>query len=328
MTGWDTIVGHERITAALQRAADNDSPHHAYLLMGPAGIGKMTLARVFAKALVCTAQQRRPCAGCAACRQADAGTHLDLSVVGLEGSSQIITVSQIREIQRKLAYRQAGKRCRVVIIDDAGSMNVDSQNKLLKTLEEPPARTVLILCCLHPGLLLATVRSRCQKLMLAPVAAADLERWLLDNQDTVPQRASRAAAAARGVPGRAIELLDPDLDEARGQRIRALIGCLEGRREDIDAVLAAVQRNREESGITLDLLEELIRDAAVRATGAAVRPFHDEFTVTSGPLTQLGPARLAEMIDHVEVARGRLSRHVDSGALVEDVLLRVHGGIS
>ena len=210
MTGWHDIVGHGRVTAALQRAADNDSPHHAYLLMGPAGIGKMTLAPTFAKALVCTAAQQRPCGDCAACRQADTGMHVDLSVVGPEGSSQIITVSQVREIQRKLAYRQAGERCRVVIIDDAGSMNVDSQNKLLKTLEEPPARTVLILCCLHPGLLLATVRSRCQKLMLAPVPVPDLERWLLDNQDTVPQRARRAATAARGVPGRAIDLLDPE----------------------------------------------------------------------------------------------------------------------
>ena len=70
MTGWDDIVGHERVTAALQRAADNDSHHHAYLLMGPAGIGKMTLARVFSRALVCTATQHRPCGGCAACRQA------------------------------------------------------------------------------------------------------------------------------------------------------------------------------------------------------------------------------------------------------------------
>jgi len=328
VTLWDHVVGHERVVDALKRAADNDSPHHAYLILGPAGIGKMTIARLFAKALVCSAPAQRPCGECKPCRQAEAGTHVDLSTESPEGRSQTINVSQVREIQRRLTYRQVGERCRVILIDGAGSMNVDAQNKLLKTLEEPPQRTVLVLCCLHPGQLLATVRSRCQKLSLGPVPAERLERWLLDTHDTHPERAKRAAAGARGLPGRAIDLLDPELDEARGERIRTLVGCAEGNREDIENLLSAVQRNREESRITLELLEELIRDAAVRATGSTARPLHGEFTVSSGPLTQLGPARLAEMVDHVEGAKARLKRHVDSGALVEDVLLRLHGGIS
>ena len=328
MTLWDHVVGHERVVEALKRAADNDTPHHAYLILGPAGIGKMTIARLFAKALVCSAPAHRPCGECKPGRQAEAGTHVDLSTESPEGRSQTINVSQVREIQRRLTYRQVGERCRVVLIDGAGAMNVDAQNKLLKTLEEPPQRTVLVLCCLHPGQLLATVRSRCQKLSLGPVPAERLERWLLDNHDTHPDRAKRAAAGARGLPGRAIGLLDPELDEARGERIRTLVGCAEGNREDIENLLSAVQRNREESRITLDLLEELIRDAAVRATGSTTQALHGEFTVSSGPLTQLGPARLAEMVDHVEGAKARLKRHVDSGALVEDVLLRLHGGIS
>jgi len=216
----------------------------------------------------------------------------------------------------------------VVIIDDAGAMNADAQNKLLKTLEEPPQRTVLVLCCLHPGQLLATVRSRCQKLSLGPVPVEQLEPWLLESHAAAPELAKRAAAGARGLPGRAITLLDPELDEAQNERVRTLIGCTEGKREDIDAVLSGVQRNREESRITLELLEELLRDAALRSTGARVRPFHDSFAVSSGPLTELSPARLAEIVDHVESAKERLHRNVDPGALVEDVLLRLHGVIS
>jgi len=327
VTLWNRVVGHERVVGALKRAADNDSPHHAYLILGPAGIGKMSIARLFAKALVCSAPAHRPCGECIPCRQAEAGTHIDLSIESPEGPSRTINVSQVREIQRRLSYRQVGERCRVVIIEDAGVMNVDAQNKLLKTLEEPPQRTILVLCALHPGQLLATVRSRCQKLSLGPVPTERLEGWLLDHHDTSPERAKRAAAGARGLPGRAIALLDPELDEARCERIRTLVACAEGNREEIMGLISAVQRNREESRITLELLEELIRDAAVRATGATTRPLHDEFIVTSGPLTQLGPARLAEMIDQVEAAKARLKRYVDSGALVEDVLLRLHGGI-
>jgi len=325
---WDRIIGHERVLAALKRAAETDSPHHAYLLLGPAGIGKMTLARTFARALVCSAGQGRPCGECAPCRQADNGTHVDLWSEGPQGASASINVAQIREIQRRLGYRQAGDRYRVVLVDDAGAMNVDAQNKLLKTLEEPPDRTVLVLCALHPGQLLATVRSRCQKLNLCPVPNEQLEAWLLENHDVVSSRAQRAAGGARGLPGRAIELLDPDIDEARTERVRTLVGCIEGQRDAIDSLLASVQRNREESRQTLVLLEELIRDAALRASAPSFLPYHDQIEVRSGPLTQLGPARLADLIDHIEVARGRLSRNVDSGALVEDVLLRLHGGVS
>jgi len=325
---WDRIVGHERMRAALRRAAETDIPHHAYLFLGPAGIGKMTVARIFAKALVCSAGQGRPCGDCAPCRQADSGTHIDLWSEGPQGSSATINVAQVREIQRRLGYRQSGARHRVVLLDDAGSMNVDAQNKLLKTLEEPPERTVLVLCALHPGQLLATVRSRCQKLNLCPVPNEQLERWLLEHHDTVPARAKRAAAGARGLPGRAIELLDPDIDEARSERVRTLIGCIEGQRDAIDSLLSSVQRNREESRQVLVLLEELIRDAALRASTTSFQPYHDHFEAVSGPLTQLGPARMAELIDHIEVARGRLRRNVDSGALVEDVLLRLHGGTS
>jgi len=326
VTAWEGVVGHQRIVNALSHAAQLDSPHHAYLFLGPAGIGKATVANIFARALVCDATSSRPCDNCSSCRQAQAGTHIDLLLEKPESQGKKITVAQVREIQRKLTYRQTSDRFRVVLIDQAGALNTDSQNKLLKTLEEPPPRTVIVLCALHPGLLLSTVRSRCQKLTFGPVAAQDLEAWLLNTHDADPSRSTRAVASSRGLPARALELLDPDLDEARSQRLRTLVGCVEGDGDDIDNLLSLVQRNREESHLSLELLEELIRDAALRASSADTRPYHEAVVVTRGPLMELSPGRLSSLIDDIEVAKGRLTRHVDSGALVEDFLLRLHGG--
>jgi len=325
---WDSLIGHQRIIKALQRAARDDTPHHAYLCLGPEGIGKRTTARLFARALVCEAPELRPCNTCTSCRQADAGTHIDLLYEGPEAKGKSISVAQVREIQRKLAYRQTGARFRVVVIDEAGALNADAQNKLLKTLEEPPARTVLVLCALHAGLLLPTVRSRCQKLLFGPVTSEELQGWLVAEHDAEPLRAARAASTSRGLPGRALELLDPDLDEARTQRLKTLLGCVEGNTDDIETLLSIVQRNREESRVSLELLEEVIRDAAVRSSNAPIRAYHENFTVTRGPLTQLGPGLLSDLIDDIETAKGRLKRHVDSGALIEDLLLRLHGGAS
>ena len=94
----------------------------------------------------------------------------------------------------------------------------------------------------------------------------------------------------------------------------------------LEQLLALVRGNREESELSLELLEELIRDAAVRASGATTRPYHSEVEIGHGPLTLLGLPRLSELVDDIEVARGRLRRSVDSSALVEDFLLRLHGG--
>ncbi|MBJ94196.1 MAG: DNA polymerase III subunit delta' [Rickettsiales bacterium] len=326
MSAWQRLIGHQRITQALKRAAENNSPHHAYLMLGPTGIGKDSVAQVFARALLCGSSGERPCDNCSCCRNTLAGSHLDLLSLAPEPPSRNISVGQVRELQRQLAYRQAGVRFRVVMINPAGALGVDAQNKLLKTLEEPPAQTVLILCALHPGQLLPTVRSRCQKLNFGPVASEEIEAWLVAQHDTAQPAAERAANAARGLPGRALELSDPELDEARSQRLGKLVACIEGDSEAIEQLLALVRGNREESELSLELLEELIRDAAVRASGATTRPYHSEVQISHGPLTLLGLPRLSELVDDIEVARGRLRRSVDSSALVEDFLLRLHGG--
>ena len=328
MINWSDVVGHSRLIKTLARTAQNDNPHHAYLFLGPAGIGKGTTAELFARSLVCDAAEHRPCERCSSCRQAQAGSHIDLLYEAPEAAGKNISVAQVREIQRKLTYRQTGDRFRVVIIDHAGALNADAQNKLLKTLEEPPSRTVMILCALHPGLLLPTVRSRCQKLRFAPIPIDELERWLIDRHDAEPTRATRAAGAARGLPGKALDLLDPDVDEARSQRLRTLVGCVEGDSDDIEVLLSIVQRNRQEARFSLELLSELIRDSAMLSCKATARPHHPLVTVTRGPLIELGPGRLSDIIDDIETAKGRLRRHVDSGALVEDLLLRLHGGAS
>ena len=190
--GWESILGHERTVSSLRRAVREERPNHAYLLLGAAGSGKRQLAEVFAQALVCESEPgTRPCGECSGCRKVAAGTHPDVWCEEPGGKSDSITSDQITELQRRLSFRRAEGRARVVLIDRAGSMNPQAQNRLLKTLEEPPPETILVLCATQPGQLLITVRSRCQKVRLGAVPATQIEHWLVESQGAAPSAAVR-----------------------------------------------------------------------------------------------------------------------------------------
>jgi len=229
----------------------------------------------------------------------------------------------VAEIQRRLSYRRAEGAYRVVLVDDAGTMNEQAQNKLLKTLEEPPDGTVLVLCALHPSQLLVTVRSRCQKLSLGAVPVDELAQWLVDRHGVAPALAEESARASRGLPGLALDLLDPEILAARRERVDAMCAAMAGQRVDIDAVVKEVGWDREAGGEALSLLQELLRDAMTAAAGARVAPLHPDADPRAGRMASLSTAHLAETLDRVEVAREKLSRNVNAGVLVEDLLLHL-----
>ena len=322
MSDWDAIVGHGRVVAALRRAVVEERPHHAYLLLGPQGIGKALLAQTFTRSLLCDSPQAdRPCGNCAPCGKVLAGSHPDAWAEVPSGKSNTITSDQITELQRRLSYRKLEGRYRVIIIDGAGTMNTQAQNKLLKTLEEPPPETILVLCALHPTQLLVTVRSRCQKLALAPAPAEALAAWLESTHEVPRARAVEIAHTARGLPGRALELLDPDSALERTTRLEQLSSAVAGDREAIDALVRSVDRDRGACREVLGSLQELLRDAMVDACGGENAAIHPDYRVHTGLLAALGARQLADRVGRVEASRERLKRNVDPAGLLEDILV-------
>ena len=322
---WRDLVGHQRAIGALRRAVAAGRPHHAYLILGPAGLGKMTLARAMAGALLCESRDDGACGDCPGCSKLRQGMHTAVHSIVPGGRSNTIQVDQIQELQRALSFRRLDGRWRIVLVDDAGSMNETAQNKLLKTLEEPPEGTVLLLCALHPAQMLQTVRSRCQKITLGAVDDARLTEWLTETHGAHAAAAAAAAAGAQGIPGRALELLDPETSAERAERLRGLVAALGGDAEAMDGQIRAVDRDRTGCGDTLVLLQELLRDAMVLASGGAARRIHPDVDGRVGRLAGLAPADYAAWIDRIEVVQEQLTRNVHPGALMEDVLLKITG---
>ena len=186
---------------------------HAYLITGEKGFGKRTLARLLSAALLCTSKGARPCCVCKNCLLVEKGEHPDLIMIeqgkplsqGVKKDRTTIPVEDIREIIRQCSIRSTEGNVHVVTIFDADKMTVQAQSCLLKTLEEPPSDTCMILVTDHPETLLPTVISRCR---IVRVKAWDDEYLcrVLEKRGVQPNRIHASVSASNGSVGRALEL--------------------------------------------------------------------------------------------------------------------------
>ena len=220
-----SLVGHQAAEAAMEAALQGGRLHHAWLITGPEGVGKATLAFRFARRLLAGGARLEMPATDPVFRRVAAATHADLLTIEREWDEKKkrlkkqIAVDSVRQIPRFLQLTPAEGGWRVVILDGAEDVNAASANALLKILEEPPARAVLILVCSARGRLLPTIRSRCRHLPLAPLPDAAMQAILAQALPDLPQ-ADRAtlAALAEGSPGRALALA-----EEGGLAIQAMV---------------------------------------------------------------------------------------------------------
>ena len=271
------LFGHATAEATLAEAARAGRLHHAWLLTGPDGIGKATLAFRFARRLLAGIPATNSLALDATnpvFRRVAAGGHADLLTVELAYDPQRkrmrtqIAVDDVRRIGGFMALTPAEGGWRVAIVDGAESLNQNSANALLKILEEPPPRAILLLVCSSPGALLPTIRSRCRRLALAPLDDAAMAQALATYLPEMDQdERARLADLAEGSPGRALLLA-----EEEGLKIAALVDSVLADLPGVPAsrgyaIADALGRNDAGFSTFMDIL----RAAITAATRAAAR---------------------------------------------------------
>ena len=187
---FDDIIGQEKALARLKGYVDSQAVDGAYLFTGPAGVGKSLAALIFAKALNCATPGAYGCDTCVSCRKIDKGAHPDIHIIdsgagqtstGLlpDESSIQIKIGAIRALQEDINYRPYEGRKKVFIINNAQQLNLESANAFLKTLEEPPRDSLIILVTDRPALLLPTVLSRCRIVKFYPMQRSVLQDTLM-----------------------------------------------------------------------------------------------------------------------------------------------------
>src|SRR5262245_57514430 len=261
------ITGHGPLRDLLARAIARGTLPPSLLFDGPEGVGKRLTALALAQALNCerprdTDGSHDACGECAACRRILRGVHADVLVIE-PADTGIIRLDQVRDAIDRAAYRPFEGRRRVVVVDGADALNVEAQNALLKTLEEPPPASVFVLITDRPDLLLPTVRSRCQRLRFGPLAAADVSEALVRDHGVAPADAHAAAAASGGSIGRALESSADEAMDARdaaARLLKAAAASADPRRRLDGAKMLAGAGDRDELSRRLLALASLVRD--------------------------------------------------------------------
>ncbi|NKB87329.1 MAG: DNA polymerase III subunit delta' [Acidobacteria bacterium] len=281
--GFDGIVGQSVVIRALQQAMERDRLHHALLLAGPEGIGKATTALVLAQALNCGAGgPRQACGTCVSCGKIARGLHPDVLWVGPDPKS--IRVRQITPRSQSpvpagqtvtvfVGYTPYEGNRRVVVIDAAHTMNPEAQNALLKTLEEPPPSTTLVLVTAAPRALLPTVLSRCQELRLSRIGRDALCAYLETEHEMPADEARLRAALTPGSIGKALAL---DIESYTGV-LEAVVECLRMTQSGGGGVVAAAETlanlgdgetATQRAASVLRVARDVMRDLLVVSTGA------------------------------------------------------------
>jgi len=320
---WD-VIGHGWAVALLQRHLETARVRHAYLLTGPPGIGKRTLALRLAQALMCGEPPVAGafCGACRACRLVRTEAHPDLHIVSrAEGKSEI-GIDQVRELQRQLSLTPVEARRRVALLPDFQEASDGASNALLKTLEEPAGETVLLVTAVAAEAVLPTLASRCEVLALRPVAAEDIAAGLRA-RGAPEDRAELLSALSAGRPGWALTAHEsPALLQARDRALADLERLLHGSRADRFAFVERAHQDHELIRESLETWLTFWRDVLVTAHAAQARLGNlDRKEWVESTARHVGARQARRAALAVERTLTALERHANTRLALETLML-------
>lgn len=199
---FNNILGNNKNKEILEKSVILNKSSHSYIFWGTEGIGKKAIAKEFAKMLLCMDEEKKYCGKCKSCIEFDSNNNPDFSLISADEGK--IKIEQIREMQRRIAEKPIISNRKVYIIDDADTMTVEAQNCLLKTLEEPPEYSTIILICSNENNLLSTIKSRCTRMYFEPISEENIKKYIETNCEN--KISENVINLSQGSIGKAIKL--------------------------------------------------------------------------------------------------------------------------
>ena len=314
------ITGQPKAVRLLGRAVQGNRLAHGYLFTGPDGVGKTTMARTLAAYLFCqSGEEQRPCGTCPGCLKFASGNHPDFLTIRPDGA--VIKIEQIRKLKKELSFAPFEAGIRVVVLEDAQTMQHPAGNSLLKVLEEPPPDNLLLLIASESEPVLPTIVSRCQVIPFMPLAREECCRIL---RSLYPERNTdeiqTLATLTGGCRGQAGEILNDELLELRRRCIAELLESEPDPARSVEQALAlAAELGGMKVGleVLLDMLAEFFKQCMVEEL-CDQQPAKVTEPVRARERWNL--QQLSDMVDAVDYARRALARNCNRG-LVSEVLM-------
>ena len=322
---WD-ILGHEWAVNILKKSLEQGRVRHAYLLTGPDGVGRRTLALRLAQALNCqqSSTPGMPCGICRDCLLFYRQQHPDLTIITVGEGEQSIKVDQVREAQHALNLTPYQATYRVAILLNFQLATLSAANALLKTLEEPPPQVVMLLTAQDPEALLPTISSRCELIRLRPLSLSNLSKRLHQTHNIPEQQARLLAHVAGGRPGFALKMhQNPDELQRRVQWLDDLMDLINSsrlKRFDYAEILA---KDRDRIPGQLSVWSSFWRDVLLVSSQASV-PFTnidriDQITDLARKVESRSAREIVEEIEHTIML---ISQNINPRLALENLLLR------
>jgi len=321
---WD-LMGHDWAVELLAGQIARGSLHHAYLFTGPSGVGRRTLALRFAQAINCQDPPKPglSCGACRACRGIASHEHPDLAVVEAETVGGILKVDQVRELGRFLSLAPYEARRRIALLLRFEEAQRHAANALLKTLEEPNERVVLMLTAAGPDRVPETVLSRCQLIRLRPLSVREFAKRIGPAWEVSAEQSGLLAHLSGGRPGIARRLLDdPESLTARTQVLDRHIRLFPENRRARFGFAEEVYRDRAALREALELWATYWRDVMIVSAGAGApltnADREDEIRAIAG---QVSVDTARQTLRSIEQTRDRIDRNANTRLILETLLL-------
>lgn len=328
MSGFDKIIGQDLIKEHFINAIKQDKISHAYIINGERGSGKEFIAKTFAKAVNCEAEDmsHRPCNECHSCKQADSGSSPDIKKLVHE-KPNVISVDDIRQqINADVVIKPYGNGRKLYIINDAEKMNPQAQNALLKTLEEPPAYVTILLLTTNADMLLPTIRSRCVLLDMKPVENKLMRKYLMEQLSITDYQADICIAFARGNVGRAKMLASSeDFDNIKQEAVAVLKNIRGMEIDELSKAIKGFSEFKVDIDDFFDILMIWYRDVLLYKATMDVGDltFKDELRAIKEQAGQMTYEGIETVIKAIESAKSRIRANVNFDLALELLLLTI-----
>lgn len=324
---FDAIAGQVHALRLLRRLIEKDRLPHAMLFSGIDGCGRQTCAKATAMVINCMAAAgSSACGQCRSCRKMEAGVHPDLVVV--KPSTVLIKIDQIRALYKEVRHAPLEGQFRVIVINDAQTMNSEAANALLKLLEEPPRGTIFILTATEANDLLPTIVSRCQKISFQPLPATQIADYLVLQRKMKPQHALVLSTLSCGSLGKAISADHDELMALRNQVVEVLGACRGKSLQPLFSFAEAMARDKESLEAAITLMGIWLRDLLMLKIGAEVIVNKDLTDHLCRASDHLSAGQLLDGLESILERQYLFRKNVNARLAMETMLIRLQSVLS